>query len=102
MTAINGRSGAGPPSAHARWIMRASSSLPVPLSPDEHGGRERSDLVHDLDHVLHGAAGSDDELAVADVLHFVAQGDEPPIQVLPLGGVRDGGPQRVGSVFSRK
>ena len=78
----------------ARWIMRASSSLPVPLSPRMSTVAESGPTLCTTSITSCIARlGPDDELAVADVLHFVAQRDQPPIQILPLRGVRHRGPQ---------
>jgi hypothetical protein len=73
-----------PPAGPSAWIARASSPLPVPLSPVmQHRGPRARDLPRDLIDLLHRRAGAEQALQAAAVA--LAQ---LPAQVLGLGPQR--------------
>jgi hypothetical protein len=71
------------------------------LAEDQHGGRQFRHLVHGVEHVLQRRAGAGDELAFADLPHFVGEGEHAAVQVLSLAGVPHQGAQRVGIDLAR-
>lgn len=71
------------------WMARAISSLPVPLSPDQHGraeGRHAVDLGQDFLHAL--AAAHDVVDLIIDLGHFLLKAELLPHHEAPL--FRDG------------
>ena len=84
LTATNGAS-AMPDS---RWISRASSSLPVPLSPRIRTVAESFATFWTSSRISRvRAARPDDELAVGLLGDLGAQPQDVPVEVLPLAGV---------------
>ena len=72
----------------SRWMSRASSSLPVPLSPRISTVADSlATLPHQVDDVARQLARSDDELAIALVGDLRAQRHHLAIQILPLARV---------------
>ena len=84
------------PRPDSRCSSRASSSLPVPLSPRISTVADSlRHLLHEIDDVADLAARADQELALALLGDLRAQRDDLAVQILPLAGVAHQRPQLV-------
>ena len=71
---------------HARHQFLAGAAL----AEDEHRGWQVRHLVHAFQHLARGGARARHELAVAALIaHLLRERQHLPVEVLPLGGVRD-------------
>ena len=84
------------PRPDSRCSSRASSSLPVPLSPRISTVADSfATLLHQIDDVADLLARADDELALALLGDLRAQRDHLAVQILPLARVPHQRPQLV-------
>ena len=80
----------------SRWISRASSSLPVPLSPSISTVADSfAILLDDLDHLAHRAARARRRTRGRSVGHLGAEREHLAVQILVLAGVPNDGQQLV-------
>ena len=84
---MNGRSAGGASGALVGLAVnqpREQLLAGAAFAEDQDGGRQARHLLDDVEHFAHRAAGSGDELAIAELLDFGAQGQDAAVEVLPL------------------